>query len=173
MATMATGVPREKVYPMDIDAAYASLAKIKPDIDKWWTAGAMLARLLNDNEVVMATAWYGRIYAIQQAGAKVAAVWKDGLLRTDARAIPKGAADRLNAQKFAAFITMGGPQARLCRLIPYGFVNSKAAALIPADRLAQLPTAPDALKDLLIHNTQWWADDRDAALARWNKFLLG
>ena len=173
VATMATGVPREKVYPMDIGAAYASLAKIKPDVDKWWSAGAVPAQLLNDNEVVMATAWFGRIYAIQQAGAKVAAVWKDGLLRTDAWAIPKGAANTLNAQKFAAFITMAVPQARLSCLIPYGFVNSKSAALIPADRLSQLPTAPDTLKDMLIYNTGWWADNRDAVLARWNKFLLG
>ena len=71
-------------------SAYASLAKIKPDVDKWWTAGAIPAQLLNDGEVVMATAWNGRIYAIQQTGAKVAPVWNDGLLRTDVWAIPKG-----------------------------------------------------------------------------------
>ena len=173
VAIMATGVPREKVYPISIDAAFASLARIKPDVDKWWTAGAVPAQLLNDNEVVMATAWNGRLYAIQQAGAKVASVWKDGLLRTDAWAIPKGAANKENAQKLSAFITMAAPQARISCLIPYGFVNSKSAALIPADRLPQLPTAPDTLKDMLIYNTGWWADNRDAVLARWNKFLLG
>lgn len=173
MAIMATGAPKEKVYPIDIDAAFASLAKIKPDVDKWWTAGAIPAQLLNDNEVVMATAWNGRIYAIQQTGAKVAPVWKDGLLRTDAWAIPKGAANKGNAQRFSAFITMAVPQARISYLIPYGFVNRKSAALIPADRLPQLPTAPDTLKELLIYNTQWWADNRDTVLGRWNKFLLG
>ena len=68
---------------------------------------------------------------------------------------------------------MAVPQARISCLIPYGFVNSQSAALIPADRLLQLPTAPDTLKDMLIYNTQWWADNRDAVLARWNKFLLG
>ena len=54
----------------------------------------------------------------------------------------------------------------------YGIVN-KAAVLIPADRLPHLPTVPDTLKDMLIYNTQRWADNRDAVLARWNKFLLG
>ena len=170
---MAAGVLREKVRPMDIDAAYARLAKVKPDVDRWWTAGAVPAQLLNDNEVVMATAWYGRIYAIQQAGAKVAAAWKDGLLRTDAGAIPKGTANKLDVQRFSAFITMAVPQARLSCLIPYGFVNGKSAAPIPADRLSQLPTAPGVLKDMLICNMRWWTDNRDAALARWNRFLLG
>jgi putative spermidine/putrescine transport system substrate-binding protein len=173
VAIMATGVPKEKVYPIDIDKAYASLAKIKPDVDKWWTAGAIPAQLLNDNEVTMATAWNGRIYAIQQTGAKVAPVWKDGLLRTDVWAIPKGAKNKENAQKFSAFITMAVPQARISYLIPYGFVNSKAAALIPPERLKQLPTAPDILKDLLIYDVAWWTDNHDAVLDRWNKFLLG
>ena len=173
VALMASGTPRASVYPIDIDKAFASLAKIKPSVDKWWTAGAMPAQLLNDNEVVMATAWNGRLYAIQQAGAKVAPVWKDGLLRTDVWGIPKGAPNRLNAQKFAAFITMAAPQARISCLIPYGFVNSQSAALVPPDRLPLLPTAPDTLKDLLIYNTAWWADNRDAVLGKWNKFLLG
>lgn len=173
VALMASGVPRDQVYPINIEKAFASLAKIKPDVDKWWTAGAMPAQLLNDNEVTMATAWNGRIYAIQQNGAPVKPIWNDQLLRTDVWAIPKGAANRVNAQKFSAFITMAAPQARISLLIPYGFVNNKAAALIPADRLAQLPTAPEIKKNLLIYDTAWWADNRDTVLARWNKFLLG
>ena len=38
-ATLAMGVPLDKVYPIDIDKAYASLAKIKPAVVKWWEAG--------------------------------------------------------------------------------------------------------------------------------------
>lgn len=172
VALMASGVPKEKVYPIDIDKAFASLAKIKPNVDKWWTAGAQPAQLLNDKEVVMATAWNGRIYAIQQNGAPVKPVWNNQLLRTDVWSIPKGAANKENAQKFSAFITMAVPQARLSYLIPYGFVNDQAAALMQPDRLPQLPTAPDVKKDLLVYDSGWWADHRDEVLARWNKFLL-
>ena len=172
VALMASGVPKEKVYPIDIDRAFASLAKIKPHVDKWWTAGAQPAQLLNDNEVTMATVWNGRIYTIQQNGAKVKPIWHNQLLRTDVWAIPKGAANRENAQKLAAFITMAVPQARLSYIIPYGFVNNKSAALMPADRLAQLPTAPAIKQDLLVYNSAWWADNHDAVQARWNKFLL-
>ncbi len=172
VALMATGTPKDKVYPIDIEKAFAALRAIKPDVDKWWTAGAMPAQLLNDNEVVMATAWNGRIYSIQQAGAKVKPVWKNQLLRTDVWAIPKGAPNRENAQKFSAFITMAVPQARISYIIPYGFVNNKTAALIPPDRLAQLPTAPDIKKDLLIYDTKWWTDNQDAVHDHWNKFIL-
>jgi putative spermidine/putrescine transport system substrate-binding protein len=173
VALMASGVPRDKVYPIDIEKAFASLGKIKPDVDKWWTAGAMPAQLLNDNEVVMATLWNGRIFSLMQTGAPVNAVWHNQLLRTDVWAIPKGAPNRENAQKFSAFITMAVPQARLSYLIPYGFVNNKSAALMPPDRLKQLPTAPDIKKDLLIYDSMWWANNQDAVLARWTKFVLG
>ena len=71
---MGAGVPRDKVYPIDIDKAFASLKTIKSDVVKWWTAGAMPAQLLADNEVVLATAWSGRIFAIQKGGAPVKSV---------------------------------------------------------------------------------------------------
>lgn len=172
VALMAAGVPRDKVYPIDIEKAFASLAKIKPDVDKWWSAGAMPAQLLGDNEVVMTTLWNGRIFALMGTGAPVKAVWKNQLLKTDTWAIPKGAQNKENAQKFAAFITMAAPQARLSCLIPYGFVNNNAVSLIPPDRLAVLPTAPEIKKDMLTFNSAWWADNTDAVKARWTKFLL-
>ncbi len=173
VALMASGVPKEKVYPIDIDKAFASLAKIKPHVDKWWTAGAQPAQLLNDNEVTMATAWNGRIYTIMQNGAPVKAIWNNQLLRTDVWSIPKGAPNRENAQKLSAFITTAVGQARLSYIIPYGFVNNQSAAMMPPDRLAQLPTAPDIKKNLLVYNSGWWADNRDEVQGRWNKFLLG
>src|SRR5260221_1705169 len=72
---MAAGVPMDKVYPIDIDKAYDSLAKIKPAVVKWWEAGAIPAQLLNDKEVTMGIAWDGRIAAIQAKGAPVEVAW--------------------------------------------------------------------------------------------------
>jgi putative spermidine/putrescine transport system substrate-binding protein len=171
-ATMAAGVPMDKVYPIDIDQAYASLGKIKSSIVKWWSAGAIPAQMLNDKEVVMGTAWNGRIAAIQATGAPVAIAWRQGTLRKDAWAVPKGSPNRVNAMKFTAFITMPVPQARLSLLIPYGFVNNKAVEHLPAERLKVLPTAPDIKKDLLLYNSEWWADNRDKVIEKWSSWLL-
>jgi putative spermidine/putrescine transport system substrate-binding protein len=157
-ATLATGVPLDKICPIDIDKAYASLAKIKPAVVKWWEAGAIPAQMLSDNEVAMAVAWNGRIAAIQEQGAPVAIGWRQGGLRTDAWAVPKGAPNRENAMKFTAFITLPIPQARLSMSIPYGFVNNKAADYITQERLAVLPTAPEIRDELYAYNAEWWAD---------------
>lgn len=173
LAVMADGVAPDKVYPIDLDRAFKSLGRIKPDVVKWWTAGAQPAQLLNDNEVVLATAWNGRIAAIQATGAPVDIIWKNQLLRTDVWAIPHGAANASNAQKLCAFITLPISQARLSMLIPYGFVNDKAADHIPPADLAVLPTAPAIKSQLINYDSPWWAAHADEVVARWNKFVLG
>ncbi len=35
VALMADGVPRDKIYPIDVDRAYAKLDQIKPHVDVW------------------------------------------------------------------------------------------------------------------------------------------
>jgi putative spermidine/putrescine transport system substrate-binding protein len=173
VAAMAAGADPKKLYPINLDQAYDSLGKIKPHVVKWWEAGAIPAQLLTDDEVVMATAWNGRIFAIQQNKAPVEIMWKDQILRNDVWAIPKGAPNKTNAQKLAAFITMAEPQARLAMLIPYGFVNKKAEALIPPDRLKVLPTTANHREDMIEYNTDWWVANTDAVLDRWKSFILG
>jgi putative spermidine/putrescine transport system substrate-binding protein len=172
LAAMAAGASPDKLYPINLDQAFLSLAKIKPKVVKWWEAGAVPAQLLSDDEVVMATAWNGRIDAIQKNGAPVEIIWKNQLLRNDIWAIPKGAPNRENAHKLAAFITMAAPQARLSMLIPYGFVNKKAEALIPLDRLKILPTFSEHRAELIPYGTKWWADNYDTIAERWKTFIL-
>ena len=60
-AVIADGVPKDEVYPVDIDRAFASFDRIKPHVVKWWEAGAQPAQMLTDNEVPMAVAFNGRI----------------------------------------------------------------------------------------------------------------
>ena len=173
LAAMAAGVSRDKLYPLNLDQAFGSLAKLKPSVVKWWEAGAIPAQLLSDDEVVMATAWNGRIDAIQKNGAPVDIIWKDQLLRTDIWCVPKGAANKENGQKLAAFITLAESQARLSMLIPYGFVNKKAEALIPKERLTILPTFSEHRAELIEYDTKWWADNYDDIAERWKTFILG
>ncbi|MBA3414806.1 MAG: ABC transporter substrate-binding protein [Chloroflexia bacterium] len=171
-ALIADGVPVADVYPIDIDRAYASLDRIKPSVVVWWEAGAQPAQMLTDNEVPLAVAFNGRIATIQREGAPVAIQWNEGMLAQDDWAIVKGAPNKENALKFCAFCTLPEPQARFSTLIPYGFVNNAAADLIPADILAQLPTAPAQKDKIFLRDERWWADNRDVVLERWNEWVL-
>jgi putative spermidine/putrescine transport system substrate-binding protein len=171
-AVIAAGKSKDQVYPIDIDAAYAKLAELKPAVVKWWTAGAQPAQMLSDKEVPMTTAWNGRIYAIQQKGTPAEIVWNEGMLRTDVWSIPKGAANAANAQKLCGFITLAISQARLAMMIPYGYVNAGATQYIPAERLKVLPTAPAIRDQMFVYNSKWWADNEDAILKKWASWVL-
>ena len=171
-ALMAAGVPPDKVYPIDIDKAFASYDKIKKDVVKWWDTGAVPIQLLTDREVVMTTVWNGRMAALQAAGVPGAVSWSQGLLKRDAWGIPKGAKNRVNAMKFAAYSTMAIPQARVALGIPYGSVNSESNEYIPPARLEILPSAPAIKSQLVNYDYDWWIANREAVVNRFNKWLL-
>jgi putative spermidine/putrescine transport system substrate-binding protein len=171
-ALIADGVSMDEIYPIDIERAYASLARIKPDVVKFWEAGAQPAQMLTDKEAVMVHSWNGRMHAIQQEGAPVTVQWNEAMLATDVWAIPKGAANAENAQKFIAFITLPVSQARLSYLIPYGSVNKASAELMTPEQLENLPTAPAYLEKMFVKDIEWWVENRDAVTDRWNEWIL-
>lgn len=169
---IAHGTPLDAIYPMDIEQGFEYFDEIKPYVTKFWEAGAQPAQMLTDNEVVMAHSWNGRMHDIMNQGAPVKVVWNEAQLATDVWAIPKGAANTENAQKFAAFITLPASQARLSYLIPYGSVNLASAALMTPEQLENLPTSPAYLDNMSIRDIAWWVDNRDAVTARWNEWIL-
>lgn len=171
-ALLADGVPMDQLYPLDIKRALDSLSKIRDNIVKFWESGAQSAQLMADNETVLGVAWNGRIAAIEDDGAPVAIQWNQAMLQYDNWAVLKGARNKENAMKYIAFCSMPVPQARLSLLIPYGFVNRKAADLIPASRLDRLPTAPQHADKVFTSDSEWWADHLQEATGAWNDWLL-
>jgi putative spermidine/putrescine transport system substrate-binding protein len=172
-AVMATGVPMDKVYPINIDAAYKSLDKVRKSVVKWWDSGQTPAQLLSSKEAVLANAWNGRIYATKQRGVPVDIDWYQGMLASDAWAILRGTPNKVNAQKFTAFMTLPISQARQGLLIDYGFVNRRAAEYISEARLAVLPTGPKQLAQQFHFGSAWWATNYDAVVKKWATWVLG
>lgn len=171
-ALIADGVSPKELYPLDIDRAYKSLSKIKGSVVKWWDAGAQPAQMLTDKEAVLVVIWNGRVKALQDQKVPVVPQWNEGMFLTDVWAIPKGAPNRENAQKFAAFITMAIPQARLSKLINYGSVNNKSINYMTAEEKKDLVTAPAIQSKLFTEDVQWWADNLDKVLTKWNEWIL-
>jgi putative spermidine/putrescine transport system substrate-binding protein len=172
-AKMSTGVPMSKVYPIDIDAAFNQLAKIRPNIVKWWDSGQTPAQLLSSKEVVLANAWNGRVYATKARGVPVDIDWYQGMLASDAWAILRGSPNAENAMKFTAFMMLPISQARQGLIIDYGFTNKAAAHYIPKSRLAVLPTGAAQLKKQFRFGSQWWAANYDTVVKKWAVWVLG
>ena len=172
-AIMATGVPMTRVYPINIDAAFKSLDKIRHSVVKWWDTGQTPALLLSSKEAVLANAWNGRIIDARDKGVPVDVDWYQGMLASDTWMILRGTPNKANAMKFTAFMTLPISQARQSLLIDYGFVNRRALEYLPEARLAILPTAPKQLRQQFRFNSAWWADHYDEVTKRWATWVLG
>lgn len=155
-AIMGDGVPADKVYPIDMDRAFAKVAEIKPYVSRWWVAGADAPQSLIDGEVDIAAAYNGRIFGAKQEGAPLSLSWDQSLLQYDYWVVMKGSPNKENAEKFLAYISRAQPQATFAEAISYGPVNNEAFKLVPKELLDILPGAPELAKKQLFQNYDWW-----------------
>jgi putative spermidine/putrescine transport system substrate-binding protein len=173
-ALLADGVPRDKLYPLDVDRAFKKLEQIKPDITVWWTSGGQSAQLLHDGEVDMEMIWNGRASAVQKDNPDVAFTYNDGILQNTQLCILKNAPNLANAIQFVNAAVSPDLQANLPLYIDYGPGNPAAfkTGKITAQRASELPSAPaNAAKQALMSET-WWASQAGVqAKARWLKFM--
>jgi putative spermidine/putrescine transport system substrate-binding protein len=175
-ALMADGVAPADVYKTlgtqaGVDRAFRKLDTIKGDI-VWWSAGAQPPQLLASHEVVMTTAWNGRIQnPIDQEHKPFRIAWDDQILEYDMIAIPKGAKHMDLAYQYLAYIAQPDVNARLGQYIPYGPVRVDSTPFIPADILAKLPTAPDHMKVTLVADVEFWGDHGEDLVKRFNAWV--
>jgi putative spermidine/putrescine transport system substrate-binding protein len=176
MALMADGVPPDQVYdklgtPEGVDLAFKKLDSIKKDI-VWWEAGAQAPQLLGSGEVVMTTAWNGRIYdANKNEGRNFKIVWDGQVQDFDLWVIPKGAKNLEASYDFIAFASAPEVMANLSKYISYGPTVKDAIPLIAPDILKDLPTAPENSKKLIVSNPEFWGDNGEELNKRFNDWL--
>ncbi|NML16636.1 ABC transporter substrate-binding protein [Azohydromonas caseinilytica] len=165
-ALLADGVAPADVYkvlatPAGADRAFKKMTELRPHI-QWWEAGAQPPQFLVAGDVVMSTAYNGRIDAAQREGKPLKISWSGGIYDLDYWAIPKGTPNKALAMKYIAFASSVDAQAEYARNISYGPTNNKALAKLDPKVLAQLPTSPANAKDALRFDVQFWADQGEA-----------
>jgi len=161
-ALMADGVKSADVYKLlatkdGADRAFKKLSELKPSI-QWWEAGAQPPQFLVAGDVVMATAFNGRIDAAQREGKNLKISWTGGIYDLDYWVIPKGAPNKDLSMKYITLAASADAQAEYARNISYGPTNNKALAKLDPKVLALLPTSPANSKDALQFNVKFWAD---------------
>ena len=171
-ALLADGVKVEDVYkvlatPAGADRAFRKLGELKPSI-QWWEAGAQPPQFLVAGDVVMATAYNGRIDAAAREGKNLKINWVNQIYDMEYFGIVKGSPNRDTAYKFLALALGADGQAEYARNIAYGPTNTKALAKLDAKTLANLPTAPANAAGGLEFNIKFWADQGEALEKRFN-----
>jgi len=172
VALMADGVKPQDVYkvlatPAGVDRAFKKLDQLKPNI-QWWEAGAQPPQYLVSGDVVMSSAYNGRIANTQKEGKNLKIVWNGGMYDFDSWAIPKGSPNKDAALKFIAFASKPENQKVYSQNIAYGPTNKKAVPLLDKKLVAELPTAPQNIKNGVAVDVAFWADYGESLEQRFN-----
>lgn len=182
MALMADGVPAAEVYEMletdeGVDRAFAKLDTIKGDV-VWWEAGAQPPQLLADGEVVMSTAYNGRIFnAAVGEGQPFEVVWDGQIMDFDLWVIPKGAPNKDAALEFVKFSTDTQRLADQAQWISYGPARKSSGALVglyqdgKTEMGPHMPTAEANLTNAVVNDFEFWADRNTELSERFNAWL--
>jgi len=175
-ALMADGVPSDEVYdllatPEGVERAFAKLDTIKDDTI-WWEAGAQPPQLLADGEVVMTTAYNGRLFnAIAKENKPFEIVWDGQVWDIDLWVIPKGAPNKERAWEFIKFSTDTQRLADQAKYISYGPVRKSSFPKILPEMQPHMPTAPANFQNPLQNDFEFWADYGDELNERFNAWL--
>ena len=181
-ALMADGVSHNDVYKVlgtkaGQDRAFAKLSSIKNHV-LWWEAGAQPPQMLADGEVVMTSAYNGRIFnAAVQEKKNFEIVWDKQLFDFDLFAIIKGTPRLNEAMRFVGFATATEQLAKQASWISYGPTRKSSIKLISTHAtsgvkmMPHMPTAPNNFKTAVLANAEFWADNGDELNERFNSWL--
>ncbi len=181
-ALIGDGVPLDEVYatldtPEGVDRAFRKLGTIKEHI-VWWEAGAQPPQMLADGEVVMSTAYNGRIFNAQVLEDQpFVIVWDGQLLETAGLAIVAGTPRLEAARRFVHFASTARAIADVGRYIAYSPARNSAMALISThaekgvDMNPHMPTSEQNAKRALHNNWEWWSDHGDEMNERFSTWL--
>jgi putative spermidine/putrescine transport system substrate-binding protein len=172
-ALMADGVQPEKVYPIDMDRAFASLRKIKSKIKAWWLSGAESQQFMKEGGIDMIGAFNARMDSVAKDGAPVTYTFNQGILDFGCWAVVKGSKHRDLAMKILAEFVKPEYQAEMSRLSNYGAANTKIleTGKISPELAKKLPTAPDNLRRQIFANPDWWIAHGTEANERFDQFM--
>ena len=107
-ATLADGVPKDKLYPIDIDRAFRKLDELKPHITLFFRQFDQARQLLATGAVTMSVASPAVISEAKRQGAPVEMVWNQGVVAYDYLTIPKGTKNKSAAMKYIAWYANNG-----------------------------------------------------------------
>lgn len=164
-ALMGDGVPIDEVYdvlgtPEGVERAFAKLDSIRDDLI-FWDAGAQPPQLLASGEVVMTSAYNGRVTAANDdEGRNFKIAWEAGYVyQIDSWVIPANSDKQEEALQFIAFASDPENQKNLPPYIPYGPTHKDAAALVDPEVLPDIPSAPQNLETGLFFDDVFWVDN--------------
>ena len=181
-ALIADGVPVDEVYatldtPAGVARAFGKLDTVKDEV-VWWEAGAQPPQMLADGEVVMSTAYNGRIFNAQVLeNQEFVIVWDGQILDVGPVAIVAGTPDLEAARALVRFASTAESMAAVGHHIAYSPARRSGLPLIGRhaeagiDMNPHMPLFPANTGRLLENDWEWWSDHGDETNERFSAWL--
>ena len=181
-ALIGDGVPLDQVYatldtPEGLDRAFAKLETIRDEVI-WWEAGAQPPQMLADGEVMMTTAYNGRIFNAQVLeNQPFVIVWDGQLLNVGQVGIVAGTPRLDAALQYLAFQTSTESMGRIGRRISYSPIRKSGMGLVTTHVVAgvemepHMPASPANAANALLYDWAWWVDHQDELNERFSAWL--
>lgn len=170
-ALLADGVPKDKLYPLDLDRAFKKLDEIKPHIKVWWKGGSQSVQLVRDAEVDMMPMWNTRAGVAQEQGVPIEVVWNQAHARRSNWIVARKAPNAQEAWQFVKFCMRPEPQGTFCRLMNTGPWIPEAYKYIPEKKAKMMPTWKDNLPLTYSPDPVWVGTNLNALTKRFNEWL--
>jgi spermidine/putrescine-binding protein len=172
MAEEEAGVPKDKLWPLNVSLAVKSLQQLKPNVQVFTSSGSQMEQVLDDKEVGAEILWNGRAYVVKHSqipnlqliwsGCQVSGIGGYGVL--------KDAPDKDVAFAYLGYMAEHPElQAQYVEAIDYPTPAKNLLSLLPKDVAAALPTG----QNCAVEDATWYTKNSKSIEQAWQQFLTG
>jgi putative spermidine/putrescine transport system substrate-binding protein len=169
-ALIADGVPKDKLYPLDVTRAFRSFDRIKPAVKVWWSQFPQPGVLLQSGEITM-TPWTRSITPVFE-GQPIGVSYEGAALTYEGWVVPTGAPNAQNAMKFINWALQPKPQAELTKYVAFGPTNKNATQFVNPKLRPLLSSDPENVKKGFLLSGDWWGPNLEKVTEAWNEWRL-
>ncbi|WP_172293287.1 extracellular solute-binding protein [Pseudoruegeria sp. HB172150] len=171
IALMAAGVPREEIYPIDMDEAFEALDAIRDKVDLWVERTSQWGVMFQNKEVDLAGASLGRLVEEKINGRSYDFTFAEGIVEQSYWCIPKNAPAGDEAMKALTWFMRAPGQLEYAKSSPVGMTNITITDDLPPDVAAYSPGNPVNRTTNLYIDDVWWTENAEEAGVRWLEWL--
>lgn len=171
-ALLADGVPRDKLFPMDLDRAFKSMDRIKPHVTVWWKNADQAVNAFRSGDAVMGWLFDGRTLALKGEGMPIDMEFNEGIQYTSQWSILRKAPHPNAAYAFLDhFMTAPEAHVAFTKVVTYGTSNRDAMAMMPPDLRENLSANPKNWERMIDIDYDWLVDNTGEIIRRWSEWI--
>ncbi|BBK41702.1 ABC transporter substrate-binding protein [Allostella vacuolata] len=171
-ALLADGVPKDKLFPMDLDRAFKAMDRIKPHVTVWWKNADQAVNAFRSGDAVMGWLFDGRVLALKNEGMAIDMEFDGGIQYTSQWSILRKAPHPNAAYAFLDHF-MAAPERHVAftQVVQYGTSNKEALAMHAPAVSANLSANPRNWERMVDIDYDWLVGNTEQIIRRWNEWI--